>query len=551
MDLAEKGTLIGDYLKDVSAILLAFSGARQLNFIVNDIRNHYRFISDSDGEWEVVPAPAFRELPDFMKEERETTSLEHLERAVFFKHIQSSERMTESGGMYIPDTSVPFPITTRSGKRKKAATLLLESPFSSVMVLPIRVHSEYIGVLSLKWEKKTALTPVELSLYQFAYDILGFARSHRQAKFHLGERIKELTTIYQINRLGVEHGNSLDDIMEGAVQIIPPGFLDPQHACCRIVYMNKTFTSSNYVTPKNTLVEDILVNGEKLGFVEVGYTREKSNMDKGPFLLEERPMLHAIARELGLIAERKHFEDEKERLQHQLLHADRLVTVGQLTAGVAHELNEPLGSILGFAQLVKKFGQISENVEKDIDKIIKAALHAREIIRKLMLFSRQTPPDKVLFNINERIDDGLYLLENRIRKSSIVLKKELSDDLPLIRIDASQFHQVLVNLVVNAIQAMPAGGTLTIRTENQLKHISLTVRDTGIGMTKEQMDKIFIPFYTTKGIHEGTGLGLPVVLGIVQSHGGTVSVESEPGKGTVFTVKFPVTNGNPGGKGHG
>ncbi|HOB70328.1 MAG TPA: ATP-binding protein, partial [bacterium] len=288
--------------------------------------------------------------------------------------------------------------------------------------------------------------------------------------------------------------------------------------------------------------------GEKNGFVEVGYTKEKSSLDKGPFLKEERPMLKTIARELGLIAERKHFEDEKEKLQQQLLHADRLVTVGQLTAGVAHELNEPLGGILGFAQLIKKYGEINDTVEKDVDKIIKAALHAREIIRKLMLFSRQMPPDKVLFNINERIDDGLYLLENRIKKSSIILKKELQPDLPLIKIDPSQFHQVLVNLVVNAIQAMPEGGTLTIKTENLINNISLTVRDTGIGMTEEQKGKIFIPFYTTKGINEGTGLGLPVVLGIVQSHGGSISVESKPGKGSAFTVKFPVTNETSGGK---
>ncbi|HQO91616.1 MAG TPA: ATP-binding protein [bacterium] len=548
LGLADKGTLISEYLQEISKIILDFSKARQLNFIVNDIRNYYRLSSDADGEWVVTAAIQFKEIPDFITRNSTETTIEHLERAVYFKYLKSSELMTVSGGLFIPDTSSQFELSAGYGTIRNKFNVRVVTDFKSILILPIRIGSETIGILSLKWAEKKDLTVEEIGLYQYIFDILGFARSHRQAKFHLGERIKELTTIFQITRLGAEKNNSIDDIMEGAVEIIPPGFLVPEFACCRIVYMNRTFKSRNFASSKHTLVEEIFVNGEKNGFVEVGYTKEKSSLDKGPFLKEERPMLKTIARELGLIAERKHFEDEKEKLQQQLLHADRLVTVGQLTAGVAHELNEPLGGILGFAQLIKKYGEINDTVEKDVDKIIKAALHAREIIRKLMLFSRQMPPDKVLFNINERIDDGLYLLENRIKKSSIILKKELQPDLPLIKIDPSQFHQVLVNLVVNAIQAMPEGGTLTIKTENLINNISLTVRDTGIGMTDEQKGKIFIPFYTTKGINEGTGLGLPVVLGIVQSHGGSISVESKPGKGSAFTVKFPVTNETSGGK---
>lgn len=551
LSLADKGTLISEYLQEISKIILDFSKARQLNFIVSDIKNYYRFCSDSDGEWIVTPAPNFKDVPEFITRNTGETIIEHLERAVYFKYLKSSGLMTDSGGLFIPDTSSGFQLCAGYGTIRNEFEIRVVTDFRSILILPIRIRSEIIGILSLKWTDIQDLSAEEITLYQYIFDVLGFARSHRQAKFHLGERIKELTTIFQITRLGAEHNKSIDNIMEGVVEIIPPGFLVPEYACCQIVYMNKSFKSRNYTVSKHTLVEDIFVNGEKKGFVEVGYTKEKSSLDKGPFLKEERPMLKTIARELGLIAERKHFEDEKEKLQQQLLHADRLVTVGQLTAGVAHELNEPLGGILGFAQLIKKYGEINDTVEKDVDKIIKAALHAREIIRKLMLFSRQMPPEKVLFNINERIDDGLYLLENRIKKSSIVLKKELEPDLPLIKIDPSQFHQVLVNLVVNAIQAMPEGGTLTIRTEKLINNISMTVEDTGVGMTKDQLEKIFIPFYTTKGVNEGTGLGLPVVLGIVQSHGGSINVESKPGKGSVFSVKFPVTNEFSGGRKNG
>jgi len=548
MDLADKGTLISDYLKDISKLILDFSDAKQLNFIVNDIKNFYRFRCSSDGEWTVTPAPYFGNTPDFITENLNETTIEHLERAVYFKYLKSSSMMTDSNGIYISDTAEPLELTAGYGEITRNFNVRVAIDFKSILILPIRINAEIIGAISLKWDKITKLNRTETELYQYIFDILGFARSHRQAKFHLGERIKELTTIFQITRLGAERTKSLDDIMKGVVEIIPPGFLVPEFACCKIVYMNETFKSRNYVPSNHTLIEDIVVSGKKMGYVEVGYTKEKSSLDKGPFLKEERPMLKTIARELGLISERKHFEEEKETLQQQLLHADRLVTVGQLTAGVAHELNEPLGSILGFAQLIKKYGEITTDVEKDIDKIVKAALHAREIIRKLMLFSRQTPPDKVLFNINERIDDGLYLLESRIKKSSINLRKELRDDLPLIKIDPSQFHHVLVNLVVNAIQAMPEGGELLIKTEKLINKISMTIKDTGIGMTDEQIEKIFIPFYTTKGINEGTGLGLPVVMGIVQSHGGSISVKSKPGKGSTFTVLFPVTNEDQGGK---
>ena len=538
--IADRGTLISDYLKDVSIKILDFSKASQLNIVVSDIKNYYRFNSSKAGAWNIVQIPQFAEPPEFIDDNSGASSVESMERTVYFKMIDSSHFLTEGRGIFIPETSQKIDVVLSKRFNNAHFNLKVTTDALSLLILPIRIEKEVIGVVTMKWDHLTDLTDQDIELYQYLFDILGFARSHRQAKFHLGERIKELTTIFQITRLGAERDKSLDDVLKGAVDIIPPGFLRPDIACCKIVFADEVFTSANYIEPRNILREYINVGGEKVGCVEVGYIKERPNLDKGPFLKEERPMLKTIAREIGLIAERKQFENEKEKLHQQLLHADRLVTVGQLTAGVAHELNEPLGSILGFAQLIKKYGEINENVGKDIDKIIKASLHAREIIRKLMLFSRQKTPEKTLFNINERIDDGLYLLESRIKKSNIRLVKNLGEDLPLIKIDPSQLHQVLVNLVVNAIQAMPEGGTLTITTEKSINTITLKVKDTGIGMTKDQMDKIFIPFFTTKDINEGTGLGLPVVLGIVQSHGGYMDVESTPGEGSTFIVKFPV-----------
>ncbi len=537
--IAEKGKVISYYFEDVIKMLIAFSGADYISIIARGARSYFRFRYSLQNGLEMklleeFPAAARDEAPASVQPESGSayTGLDKLEELVFSGSANLPANATRSGGLLF---SGDAPAEETAG-------------FVSLFILPIRVQEETVGTATLGWHKEANLNSTEVELYQYLFDIIGFARSHRHTKFLLGERIKELKTIYQINRIGSEPEKSLEDILLEAVDVIPPGFLHPEYTCCKIVFANHTFTSSNYNKPVYTLKENIQVGGDTRGFVEVGYMRDSGKLYKDPFLKEEQPMLKAIAGELSHVAARKQYEIEKDRLQQQLLHADRLVTVGQLTAGIAHEINEPLNSILGFAQLIKKYGQVEGKVEEDIDKIIKASLHGREIIRKLMLFSRQTPPEKVMVNINEKIDDGLFLLENRIKKSNITMTKEYADELPMVEIDPAQLNQVLVNLVVNAIQAMPEGGNLTIKTKDSIDEVLIIIKDTGVGIEAGEIENIFIPFYTTKGPNEGAGLGLPVALGIVQSHRGTITVDSKPGEGTVFTVRFPVGGDVPDGK---
>ena len=215
-------------------------------------------------------------------------------------------------------------------------------------------------------------------------------------------------------------------------------------------------------------------------------------------------------------------------------------TIGELAAGVAHELNEPLGAVLGFAQLARKHADLPDPAYQDIKKIESAALQAREIVRKLLVFSRQTAPRKTRVNLNQLVEDGLYLLESRCAKSRIEVGRMLEEDLPEVVADASQLQQVLVNLVVNAIQAMPDGGRLTIATRHRESVAALSVADTGLGMSGEVRKRVFLPFFTTKDVNEGTGLGLAVAHGIVSAHGGRISVESRPGQGSCFEVEIPV-----------
>jgi len=157
-----------------------------------------------------------------------------------------------------------------------------------------------------------------------------------------------------------------------------------------------------------------------------------------------------------------------------------------------------------------------------------------------MLFARQMPPQKTQVNMNQVVEEGLYFLESRCAKEGIKVVRSPSPDLPEITADPAQMTQVLVNVVVNAIQAMPNGGKLMIQTKASDKFVFIIIEDTGVGMSEKVMRQIFLPFFTTKDVGQGTGLGLAVVHGIVTSHGGFINVNSKAGQGTRFEIQLPI-----------
>jgi signal transduction histidine kinase len=308
----------------------------------------------------------------------------------------------------------------------------------------------------------------------------------------------------------------------------------------RINLDQHSYTTANFRERPLKLAADIVVMGKCRGNVEVAYLEDRPASESGLFLAEEQSLIDAVANQVALIIKRKETEGDRAKLQHQLRHADRLATIGQLAAGVAHELNEPLANILGFAQLAKKSPGLPAQTTQDIEKIVSSALHAREVIKKLLTFARQMPPTKSWVNLNKIVDEGLFFLESRCAKLDIQLVRGLAPDLPDITADATQLQQVLVNLAVNAIQAMPQGGRLTVKTLAGASHVVLVVEDTGAGMTEEVKGNLFTPFFTTKDVGQGTGLGLAVVHGIVTSHGGLINVESRVGRGTRFEINLPI-----------
>jgi signal transduction histidine kinase len=380
----------------------------------------------------------------------------------------------------------------------------------------------------------------ERNLIDAVAETLGLALAHQRAQWALRERVKELTCLYGIAKATQDPARPIDDVLQDIVELLPPGWQYPEITSARIAIDGRSFSTSGFQDTQWKQSAGIIVDGVSRGSIEVVYSTEVPSINGDPFLKEEHDLIKEVARQVSLILERREAEEEKTKLQEQLRHADRLATIGQLAAGAAHELNEPLGSVLGFAQLAKNCPKLPAQAEQDIEKIINAALHAREIIKKLMISARQMPTRKAPCNVNSLVREGLYFLESRCEREGINLVRQLEEGIPEITADASQLHQVLVNLVVNAIQAMPQGGTLTIQTRAEGDHILLIVEDTGTGMTQETMKQIFLPFFTTKAIGQGTGLGLSVAHGIVTSHGGTIRAESQIGKGSRFVVVLPV-----------
>ena len=370
--------------------------------------------------------------------------------------------------------------------------------------------------------------------------LLGITLANHRAHAALVERVKELTCLHGIARAVSRGDVDLAAILRDVVALLPPAWQYPDSTRARIVLDDTEYATPGFQPGGDRLVADIVVRGEPHGTVEVVYADSRPLADEGPFLAEERALISTVARELASLVERRTVEEERLRLQEQLRHADRLATIGQLSAGMAHELNEPLATALGFAQLCRKHKDLPPHAATDLDRIIVATLRAREIIKKLMLFARERPPAREKVNLNRVVEEGLLFLESRARKSGIDIRRSVAPDLPVILADPNQLNQVLVNLVVNALQAMPAGGLLTIETHASDAGVVLAVEDHGVGMSADVVQRIFEPFFTTKDVGEGTGLGLSVVHGIVAAHGGSIRVRSEAGAGSRFEVHLPI-----------
>ncbi len=355
----------------------------------------------------------------------------------------------------------------------------------------------------------------------------------------LRERVKELTCLYGIAQIASNPAFSCENKLADIVKLLPPAWQYHGRACARIIIDGHVFQTTGFCDGAHRQTATIRVAGRNRGTVEIHYRDDRGLLQKNPFLLEEKNLIDNIAGQIALMIEHEEIRKTKAELRKQLIKADRLAAIGELAAGVAHELNEPLNTILGFSQLTQKTLDLPVQTRNDLEKIAEAALHARSIIQELLIFARQGKPGNAGVNINRIITDELHLFESLCSKSGVELRRIVDPALPEITANKSQIRQVISNLIVNALQAMPDGGILTLKTSFDAASVYLRVDDTGVGMSDKVKENIFLPFFTTKDVDQGTGLGLSVVHGIVSSHGGEINVKSEKNRGSCFCVTFP------------
>ena len=232
---------------------------------------------------------------------------------------------------------------------------------------------------------------------------------------------------------------------------------------------------------------------------------------------------------------------ELKEAQDQILRSERLAALGRLAAGVAHEMNNPLSGILLLTQSMLKRCRDDPSVQEDLETVEHAIIRCARIVRSLLDFARETKPKKAPAQINDVIENTLKLVENQVGFHNIHIVKDLNPALPVLNLDENQIQQVLMNMVINAADAMPEGGTLAIKSKfsSENDSVEITIEDSGCGIPKEVIDRIYDPFFTTKEQKRGTGLGLAVSYGIIKKHQGSILVESEVGKGTIFTIRLP------------
>ena len=350
----------------------------------------------------------------------------------------------------------------------------------------------------------------------------------------LKERIKELTCLYEVSSIIVNADiGQLQETLKAIAFSLKKGFQFPQQTDIAInipKYTVKTGTTNDTLN----LISEINVFNKSSGSIVASLHDDKSS-----FLKEEKQLLDNVALKIGNLLERIEIQQNETSLKRQMERADRLGILGEITAGIAHELNTPLANILGFAELLKDEFTEDPSITEDLDKIIKNAIFSREVVKKLMFFACEMPQQMQEVNLVPSIKNSLALLDASFKKAHVKYLVKIEEERLMLKADTIQLTQIIFNLIINAIYFSPKNGLITIEAAESKNHIVLKISDEGTGLSDEALEKVFQPFFTTKPMGDGSGLGLSVVHGIVASHKGTITVENNKNKGATFTVKLP------------
>ena len=478
----------------------------------------------------------------------------------------------------------------------------------SVMIIPMKFRRQLIGILGLESVEFGAFTVYDEHLLMVISShlsgLLENGRLRREAEnrarnlsliHEVIEQVISLTDVREISQIAAELmarnfayeliGVALIDGLERNLIVTGIGGSAADLVRDGLSYMDETHKDGIVmrvvVTGQNILVNDssdnpfyrplpnwdarsemcvALKDGEQIiGVIDVESQRKNAFSQNDLLLLEAlagilSSVISSATQYQKLQATVDQLRGAREELQERimaqrttesrLVQAAKLAAVGEMAAGIAHELNNPLTTVSGFTELVLEELPEGSDLKDDLELVLREAQRARGVVRRLLDFARLSESAHVRSDINEIITDVLALVNHLLRTSGVQLETELFEALPWISVDRNQIKQVILNLVHNALHAMPTGGKLRVSSDCRSRHsrnwLAIALEDTGIGIAPENLERVFEPFFTTRSKDGGTGLGLSVSYGIVTDHGGFIEVDSQVGKGTMFTVWLPV-----------
>jgi signal transduction histidine kinase len=344
----------------------------------------------------------------------------------------------------------------------------------------------------------------------------------------LKERVKELKCLYEVS-IAISNPKPVKQTLTEICGILKEAWSFSGEAVVELK-IGQHEISTSPIPQESVFQEAKLKNtAGHPGFVKIHYPPPYKEED---FLEEEQKLLNNVANEINNYL-------EKERLKRSTERNDRMSILGEITAGVAHELNTPLGNILGFAELISSRTE-EPQTKKDVGKIVKAAIFSREVVKKMMFFSCEMPQNQEIIRIKPIISQALALLGPNFKKAGVDYEFHCEDPKLKAQCDSIQLTQVLFNILINAIYASPENTVITVKLFRKGPDFYIEIADQGPGIPEEVKPKIFDPFFTTKPIGEGSGLGLSAVLGIVKSHKGEIRCFDNPPTGTVFQIRMPL-----------
>ncbi|MCK0159190.1 sensor histidine kinase [Allomuricauda sp. F6463D] len=353
----------------------------------------------------------------------------------------------------------------------------------------------------------------------------------------LKERVKELTCLNEVTSIIVNSGyDELTTSLEAIAYSLKRGWRFQEVAEAKITIGTYKVQTSGITADMICLSKDVIVFNKVEGSISVCYPSSGHTLKD--FLDEEKTLLKNVCLAVGNLMERKHIHDSEVVTKRQLERNDRMHIMGEITAGIAHELNTPLANILGFAELLMEEAK-SPATKRDIQKIMDNAIFSREIVKKLMFFTCEMPQEMELIELNKVVDSVLRLMGPSLKAKQLKVIKSYDHDHIQIRANTVQLTQVMFNLIMNAAYYSPEQGIITVEMLKKKNKVIINIADQGKGIAPAHKNKIFEPFYTTKPIGEGTGLGLSVVHGIIKSYRGTIVHKPNKPQGTIFTMEFP------------